>query len=368
MTIEPARPASGPGTPVAPRPESPTIAAVIACYRDAEAIPDMYRRLVAAFAEAGVEYRIIFVNDRSPDNAADRIREISATDLRVIGITHSRNFGSQAAFLSGLSAVEADAYVLLDGDLQDPPEMIASFVSLWRAGWDVVYGRRVNREASRIMNASYKGFYRLFRWASPFEIPRDAGDFSLMDGRVVRALLRFPEGDLFLRGLRAYAGFRQVGVDYVRPERPYGRSTNSVMRNFGWATTGILSVSRMPLRFFTGASVFLGLAALLLLAIQLVLKVIAPDIAPPGVVTLLGAIVLLGSLNLLAVGVVGEYLGRVLDEVKSRPRFIRESVIVGGRVEHLLDRESDAVPTVFAGRSVNSHDLGALGEQHSELD
>lgn len=339
----------------------PTVAAVIACYRDAEAVPEMYTRLVQSFHQAGVDYRIVFVNDRSPDDAADKIREITGSDEHVLGISHSRNFGSQAAFLSGLSLIEADAYVLLDGDLQDPPEMVVPFVALWMAGWDVVYGRRTNREASRIMNISYKAFYRLFRWASPFEIPRDAGDFSLMDRRVVRALLRFPERDLFLRGLRAYAGFRQIGVDYVRPERPYGRTTNSVLRNVGWAATGILSVSRVPLRFLTGASVVLGAAAIALLMVQLVLKLVAPDAAPPGLVTLLGAVVLLGSLNLLAVGILGEYLGRVFDEVKERPRFIRESIIAAGQINHLADDPaSDVAPTVFVRSSARDGDHGVV--------
>lgn len=353
-------PPQGVGTPVARRVANPVVAAVIACYRDAEAVREMHARLTAAFTEASVEYRIVFVNDRSPDDAADRILELSARDPRVIGITHSRNFGSQAAFLSGMSAVDADAYVLLDGDLQDPPEMIPSFIALWRMGWDVVYGRRVNRDTSWLMNRAYRMFYRLFRWASPFEIPRDAGDFSLMDARVVQAVVSFPERDLFLRGLRAYVGFRQVGVDYVRPERPYGRSTNSIVRNIGWATTGILSVSRVPLRFLTGTSIVLGLAALLLLVVQLFLKLFAPGIAPPGTVTILGAIILLGSLNLLAVGVLGEYLGRVFDEVKRRPRFIRESVIRDGRVESLDNTAGDELQGFGASSNGDSDESGVM--------
>lgn len=328
-----------------------TVAAIIACYKDAPAVPEMYERLVRAFSEAGVDYKIIFVNDRSPDDAENRIRALSAHDPKVTGITHSRNFGSQAAFVSGLSLVQADAYVLLDGDLQDPPELIVPFVELWREGWDVVYGRRVDREAPIFMNVAYKIFYRAFNRSSPFEIPRDAGDFSLMDGRVVRALLRFPEREAFLRGLRAYVGFRQIGVDYVRPERPYGQSTNSIRRNLGWATMGIVSVSRAPLRIVTGAALVLGLSAIALLIVQLVLKFTAPFATPPGIVTVLGAVVLLGALNLMAIGIVGEYLGRVFDEVKQRPSFIRESIIERGRVTRLNDDSSrDAVPTVFMRR------------------
>ncbi len=129
--------------------------------------------------------------------------------------------------------------MLLDGDLQDPPELIESMVAQWRAGYDVVYGRRVKREAPLLMQIAYKAFYRLFDYFSYVRIPRDAGDFSLMDKRVVQAMLAFPERDLFLRGVRAYAGFKQTGIDYVRPERMFGVTTNSLLKNIGWAKKGI---------------------------------------------------------------------------------------------------------------------------------
>ena len=185
------------------------ISAVIACYRDAPAVPFMHQRLVKTFAEIGCDYEIIFVNDGSPDDSEEVIRRITAEDRRVLGISHARNFGSQAAFRSGMDVATKNACVLLDGDLQDPPELIEQFVAQWRQGYDVVYGRRVKREAPLYMQLAYKAFYRVFDRFSYIRIPHDAGDFSLMDRRVVDALLRFPERDLFLRGTRAYAGFRQ---------------------------------------------------------------------------------------------------------------------------------------------------------------
>ncbi len=191
-----------------------------------------------------------FVNDCSPDDSEEVIRSITRNDRRVLGISHSRNFGSQAAFRSGMEIATKNSCVLLDGDLQDPPELIAQFVSKWREGFDVVYGRRVKREASLPMQLSYKLFYRIFDTFSYIQIPHDAGDFSLIDRRVMEAMLRFPERDLFLRGVRAYAGFRQIGVDYVRPERMFGHTTNNLWKNLGWAKKGILSFSYVPLGYF----------------------------------------------------------------------------------------------------------------------
>ena len=185
----------------------------------------------------------------------------------MIGISHSRNFGSQSAFRSGMEIASKNACVLLDGDLQDPPELIEQFVAHWREGYDVVYGRRVKREASLFMQFAYKAFYRVFDYFSYIPIPHDAGDFSLMDRRVVRALLQFPERDLFLRGVRAFAGFKQTGVDYVRPERMFGVTTNSLLKNIGWAKKGILSFSNTPLNMLSAAGiVLLGISCFLAVA------------------------------------------------------------------------------------------------------
>ncbi len=200
-----------------------SVSAVIACYRDNLAIPIMYAELKQVFAKLNVDYEIIFVNDCSPDDSEEVIRKITRDDRRVIGISHSRNFGSQAAFRSGMEVASKNSVVLLDGDLQDPPHLIEQFVAKWREGYDVVYGRRVQREATLFMQFAYKAFYRIFDYFSYVRIPHDAGDFSLLDKRVVAALSRFPERDLFLRGTRAFAGFKQTGVDYRRPNAASAR-------------------------------------------------------------------------------------------------------------------------------------------------
>jgi dolichol-phosphate mannosyltransferase len=222
--------------------------------------------------------------------------------------------------------------VLFDGDLQDPPEIMESFVSKWREGYDVVYGRRVKREATLFMQAAYKLFYRTFDYFSYLKIPHDAGDCSLLDRRVVDAILRFPERDLFLRGVRAYAGFRQVGVDYVRPERMFGVTTNSFWKNLGWAKKGILSFSYVPLTMLTTAALFLFGVSVILMIAQLVAKLLFPSLAPKGFASVLLLILFFGSSNLLAIGVVGEYLAKIFEEVKQRPHFIRRSVIRDGEV------------------------------------
>jgi nucleoside-diphosphate-sugar epimerase/glycosyltransferase involved in cell wall biosynthesis len=314
-----------------------SVTAVIACYKDGQAIPIMYDRLKATFTKLAVEYEIIFVNDCSPDDSEEVIRKVTRSDRRVIGITHSRNFGSQAAFRSGMQIATKNSCVLLDGDLQDPPELIEQFVAQWREGYDVVYGRRVKREAPWHMQVAYKLFYRIFDRFSYIAIPHDAGDFSLMDRRVVSHLLQCPERDLFVRGLRAFVGFRQTGIDYIRPERQFGKTTNNLAKNIGWAKKGILSFSNTPLNVLSYAGALLLLVSVILGAVQVVAILLFPHSAPHGVTTMLLAILFFGSVNLFAVGVVAEYIAKIFEEVKQRPHFIRRAIIRDGEVRPTTD-------------------------------
>jgi polyisoprenyl-phosphate glycosyltransferase len=315
-----------------------SVSAIVACYKDNLAIPIMYERLKSTFTKMNIDFEIIFVNDCSPDDTEEVIRSISGNDRRVIGISHSRNFGSQAAFRSGMEIASKNSCVLLDGDLQDPPELIEEFVKLWRQGYDVVYGRRVKREASLFMQVAYKAFYRIFDYFSYVPIPRDAGDFSLLDRRVVRALLQFPERDLFLRGIRAFAGFKQVGVDYVRPERTFGVTTNSLLKNIGWAKKGILSFTNTPLNILSAVGLSLFLFSCFLALAQIVVRIVAPPLTPPGITTTLVLILFFGSGNIFAVALVGEYIAKIFEEVKRRPLFIRRCVIRDGEVRPETDR------------------------------
>ena len=331
---------AGAMTKRAPSPRRRSISAIVACYKDEQAIPVMHRRLTDTFKKLDVNYEIIFVNDGSPDNCADRIVEISATDPHVLGITHSRNFGSQMAFRSGMEMSVMQACVLLDGDLQDPPELIEQFYHRWTEGYDVVYGRRVKRDMPFGWGFLYKAFYRLFAYLSYVKIPLDAGDFSLIDRRVVGWLLRSPERDLFLRGLRAYIGFRQTGVDYVRPKRMFGESTNDLLKNLEWAKRGIFSFSNAPLKMLSaGGVVLLGLS-IVLGVIVAALRILIPDIAPRGATTLLLASLFFGAINLFAVGLLGEYIAKIMEEVKARPRLIRAGLIRNGETSQLLPDEA----------------------------
>ena len=317
-------------------PRRRSIAAIVACYKDEEAVPIMHARLTAVFKRIDVDYEIIFVNDASPDQCGERIREISQRDPHVLGITHSRNFGSQMAFRSGMELATAQACVLLDGDLQDPPELIEQFYAAWLAGSHVVYGRRVKRDMPWMWGLLYKAFYRVFAAFSHIRMPHDAGDFSLMDQRVVGWLLNCPERDLFMRGLRAYVGFRQTGVDYIRPKRMFGTSTNNLLSNLEWAKRGIFSFSNTPLKILTASGLaLLGLTGFLSIGL-IAARLLVPDIAPRGVTTLLLAVLFFGALNLFGLGLVGEYVAKIMEEVKARPRLIRAALIRNGVSSDLL--------------------------------
>lgn len=302
------------------------ISAIIACYKDGEAIPLMYKRLVTVFTKINVAYEIIFVNDGSPDNSEEIIKRLVKKDNHVIGINHSRNFSSQMAFTSGMDIANGDAVVLLDGDLQDPPEVIENLYKKWLEGYDVVYGIRVKREAPLWMQAAYKLFYRIFNKMSYIRMPLDAGDFSLIDKKVVEAIKLFPERDRFLRGLRAWVGFKQIGIPYIRLERMFGKTTNNLLKNFHWATKGIFSFTYLPLQLMTVLSLIVFFLSLIAIVIQIIIRIITPY-TPQGITTVLIVILFLGSIQLLGISILGEYIGKIFEEVKQRPKFIVKSII-----------------------------------------
>jgi len=301
------------------------VSAVIACYRDAQAIPIMYQRLKEVFRKLGADYEIIYVNDCSPDNTRDILADLTAHDKKVIAINHTRNFGSQSAFTSGMRIASGDAVVLMDGDLQDPPEVIESFFNKWQEGYDVVYGERIKRQAPFLLRICYKIFYRLFCAMSYIPIPPDAGDFSLVDRRVVDALNSLPETNRFVRGLRAWVGFKQTGVPYARPERMFGRTTNSLLKNLGWARKAIFSFSYLPLSFINGISFTMVLISFLAAAIQLILRMFFPSLAPRGLATVIILVTLIGGIQLLCLSIIGSYVAHIYDETKRRPPYIVES-------------------------------------------
>jgi len=265
------------------------------------------------------------VNDCSPDSTAEVLNVLVNNDEHVVGIEHSRNFGSQSAFLSGMEISTGDAMILLDGDLQDPPELIEQFATQWQQGFDVVYGRRVAREGNQKLVFFYRVFYRLFKNVSYIPIPLDAGDFSLMDRKVVNEIIKLPETDQFLRGLRAWVGFKQTGVDYVRPERMFGVTTNNWRKNIGWARKAIFSFSYVPLELLTYLGFALTGLSFIAILVQIFLYFKLPD-TPHGIPTIICLILFFGGLIMLGLGILGEYQAKIIEEVKKRPKYIRRNI------------------------------------------
>ena len=303
----------------------PKLSVIIACYKDGQAIPYMHERLQKALAPLPLVPELIFVNDGSPDDTEEILRDLSARDPHVVAINHTRNFGSQAAFTSGMRLCTGDMAVLMDGDLQDPPELIPQFFEKWQQGYEVVFGVRVKREATRFLQVAYKLFYRVFHALSYVDIPRDAGDFSLMDRKVINALNTMSERDRFLRGMRAWVGYKQIGVPYVRPERMFGVTTNNLRKNIAWARKGIFSFSFVPLELISYLALGVTALAAAAILIYIVIYLLSRD-APSGFMTLFTAVLFLGGIQLLCLAVIGDYLARVFEEVKQRPHFLVKSV------------------------------------------
>ncbi len=306
------------------------LSAVIACYKDGQAIPYMHERLTKVFTSLNVDYEIIFVNDGSPDNSNEILEKITAEDYHVIAIEHSRNFGSQAAMISGSSIATGDAVIWLEGDLQDTPETIPEFYAKWKEGFEVVYGVRDKREGNQFLIWFYRQFYKVFRHMSYINIPLDAGDFSFLDRKVVTHLLALPEKEQFLRGLRAWVGFKQTGVHYYRPERMFGVSTNNWRKNIWWAKKGIFSFSFVPLELLSYAGLMLTLISFVAMIVQVIAKIMMPDI-PHGLTTIIVLVLFFGGINLLGISILGEYLGKILEESKGRPKYIRKSIRYNGK-------------------------------------
>ena len=324
------------------------VSVVIACYRDGGSVGEMHRRLAEVFKRVTPNYELLWVNDNSPDNAEELLSEIAASDPRVTVISHSRNFGSQMAFTSGMQQSLGEAVILMDGDLQDPPEVIPDLVRGWLKGDDVVYGVRKSRRESRLVESARKAFYRLYRRLSYIDMPLDSGDFSLMSRRVVNSLLEMPERDRFLRGLRSWVGFRHTGVPYERAERFAGESTNSFWDNIRWAKRGVFSFSYQPLEWISALASIVTLLAGIAIVLYIARYFSNPD-APAGFMTLLVAILFLGAVQLFSISIVAEYLGRVFEEVKRRPRYIVRGVLNdhktdSGWSEHHLAHEGLHIP------------------------
>jgi polyisoprenyl-phosphate glycosyltransferase len=270
----------------------------------------------------GFRFEIVFVNDGSHDNTLGHLLDRSARDRRLRIVNLSRNFGKEAALTAGIEAAAGDMVVPIDADLQDPPELIAEFIARWEEGYDVVYGSRADRSSDTAMKRTTAHlFYRVFNRVSDLDIPESAGDFRLMDRAVVEALKTLPERNRFMKGLFAWVGFRQIGVPYARPERAAGTTSMGYFRLWRFALDGITSFSTAPLRVWT----VLGLGAAVLAvagAVALIVRVLIVGRESPGYASLMVVMLFSFATQMIAFGVLGEYVGRLYQEAKGRPIYV----------------------------------------------
>jgi glycosyltransferase involved in cell wall biosynthesis len=295
---------------------------VVPMHNEAEVLGVFFERIEAALATLGVGYEIICIDDGSRDATLSGLVERARRDAAVKVIALARNFGKEAALTAGIEAARGDMVVPIDADLQDPPELIAEFISKWEQGYDVVYGSRADRSSdTALKRTTAQLFYRIFNRVSDLDIPESAGDFRLMDREVVEALKRLPERNRFMKGLFAWVGFRQVGVPYARPERAAGTTSWGYLRLVRFAIDGITSFSTAPLRVWSVlgliAAVFAVIGAIVIVGQVLLFGRQAPGYASLMVVILLGF-----AVQMIAFGVLGEYVGRLYQEVKGRPIYV----------------------------------------------
>ncbi|MGH9884175.1 MAG: glycosyltransferase family 2 protein [bacterium] len=303
-------------------PSSPILSVVLPCFNERENIDPLHARLAPILERiTGGSFEVIFVDDGSTDGCSDMLDALNQRDARFKVIHFSRNFGHQAALSAGLDASSGQATVLMDCDLQDPPEVVEPFLAQWRAGNEVVYGVRRKRKEGILKRTAYAAFYRSMRAMADIDVPLDSGDFCLMDRAVVNVLRELPESHRFLRGLRSWVGFRQIGVEYERHGRHAGDPKYTLGQLVRLAVSGYVGFSTVPLRIAS----WLGLGAAAV-GFAFALWAVATHFlgipTPRGWASTVGLILFLGGIQLLVLGVMGEYLGRVFDEVRQRPAYI----------------------------------------------
>jgi dolichol-phosphate mannosyltransferase len=322
-----------------------TVTVVVPCYNEEEVILETQRRLSQVLERTGLSYEIIYVNDGSRDNTLKILRELAESDGNVRVLSFSRNFGHQVAVTAGVDVASGNAVVLIDADLQDPPELIPKMLDRWRDGIHVVYGLRESRSGeSTFKLLTAKLFYRLINYISDVPIPLDTGDFRMMDRRVVDVLKRMPERDRFLRGMVSWVGFKQEPLSYARNERAAGGTKYPLRKMLLFAADGIVSFSLIPLRLSTLCGFFSALLMVVGVIYALVLRLFT-GIWVPGWTLLFIATFFTGGMTLCCLGIIGEYVGRIYRELKRRPLYIVEEA-------HGFDPETNRPPgndSVFAG-------------------
>lgn len=301
------------------------VSVVIPVFNEEESLSELFRRLGDLFdsSPSDIKYEFLLVNDGSTDQSLQLISNQVKEHPSFKVLSFSRNFGHQAALLAGITQATGDAVVAIDADLQDPPEIIAELVAQWKLGSDVVYAERRQRNGeSFFKKTSAALFYGLIDWLSDTHLPRNVGDFRLMDRRVVNLLIALPEKSLYLRGLVAWVGFEQTAVLYDRDARHAGETKYSLKKMFNLASDALLSFSEKPLRIVTRLGFIVTTLAFLLLGFFLITAYWGPDNQVHGWLSMIFAVLFLGGIQLICLGIVGEYISRIYREVKGRPHYI----------------------------------------------
>lgn len=305
-----------------------TLTVVIPCYNEEAVLDALAERLRAAAASWPCRWEVVLVDDGSTDGTWTKIQELHQQDSRWQGVRLSRNFGHQLALWTGLRYARGDVVAVLDADLQDPPELVADFLQQWQAGWDVLYGVRARRQEGLFKGIAYKCFYRLLAYLSEVPIPLDSGDFCLMDRRVVQAMLQTSEQEPFVRGIRAWVGFRQKGIPYDRPARAAGEPKYTLSKLVRLGLSGILSFSSRPLRLATWFGLLVSAFSFLVGIFTVIQRFWAEQFAKmglgpvPGFATIVCGIFFLGGVQLVCLGILGEYISRIYENVKRRPHTV----------------------------------------------
>lgn len=301
-----------------------TLAVVIPIYNENELLPELFERLEGALDEIDqVEWQVLLVNDGSSDGSLETMLDKARGDLRYGVLDLSRNFGHQAAISAGLAHADADAVVVMDGDLQDPPEVIPELVAAWRSGGEVVLGtRRSRQETGLLRKLGFAAFYRVFQWLTDAPIDVRTGVFGLVDRQVVGELNQLSERNRFLPGLRSWLGFDVREVEFDREPRAAGTPKQTLPRLIRYGLDAIISFSFKPLRWMTFSGLIISLVAFVLAAVFVVKRLMGVEVAQTGFTTLVTLVLFLGGIQLIGIGLLGEYLGRTYDEVKNRPLYV----------------------------------------------
>lgn len=295
------------------------ISAVVPIYNEEESLRECNNRLLNVLDNIQSDYEIIYVNDGSKDTSLTILKELAKNNKKIKVLSFSRNFGHQAAVSAGIEHSKGDCVVLIDGDLQDPPELINDMISKWNEGFDVVYGKRSKRNGETwFKKISAKMFYRTINQVSDIDIPKDTGDFRLMDRRVVDAFLKMPEKNRFIRGMVSWVGFNQVAIEYERDKRYAGITKYPIKKMINFAKDGIVSFSKKPLKFITQAGLcFISLSIIMLMTMSIVIGFKGYEW-----LLIINSIMFFSGIQMFSLGIIGEYIGRIYDEAKDRPLYI----------------------------------------------